>query len=872
MAWILHLSVATVDLGRREVRRGGEVLPLSELEVSLLAWLAAHPGEPADRDRLLVEVWGYPRAVETRAVDNTVSRLRVKIEHDAARPDHLRTVRGRGYVLDLPASALQECSQDGPAIDGLTVAGNQFLGRAAELSELSRLVERNRILTIMGAGGAGKTRLLARWLRDCRAPLHAVLSLADVGERAGLRAELARALDLGLTGAERDDTVIARALAARGPGLLVLDNMEQLVASSSQVLASWLAAAPGLRLLATSRVALGLPGELRFPVGPMLPVDSLSLFEARLSEARDGRPLGAEERAAAADLMERVEHHPLCIELLAVHAGTIGLAAVARRLEQTLAILDLGGPEHPERHRSLQATLRWSWELLSAPDQEALACLGAFGGAFDPELARAAIGADAAVRLDALAGASLVERDASGGSTSYTLLLPVRAFARERLAERSDRARVFERLGEALASRCRLWTDEPDASAWRARQQAVPNLVSTGEALASSDPVRACQLLLTARGGDSLSSLDGPEPLERLVALAERTADPALCAWARSLLSDWLRYRNELERALFALRPILGDEEALRSWPQARISLARVLHGLGQHEQSVAALDRVLAQEEVVGPIRVRALSAQGIALQFLGQATRSEECFRSAVSLAVRLGARRAEAEARSNLAALILRDPAREPEAREEVSLALALDTVSPSSRAWRLNLLGWLDLLAGDLDSAGRLAGEALRTTRLVGHEQFAQQALGTLCWVSALRGDAEEAEHLLREALEMSHGQGNAGYTAALRVSLGGIVATRGRLAEGQEECEGGIAMIDERFPADLVAGMHLQAREIDLVRAAGGGPHAVALRADVEAHLARSQCLVSTSSYVRLVARRLEAVRAAAGPPPAGLST
>lgn len=101
MSDILQLRAATIDLARREVRRGEDTLPLSELEASLLAWLAAHPGEPADRDRLLVEVWGFPKAVATRAVDNTVARLRSKIEVDPKEPSHLRTVRGRGYVLVL---------------------------------------------------------------------------------------------------------------------------------------------------------------------------------------------------------------------------------------------------------------------------------------------------------------------------------------------------------------------------------------------------------------------------------------------------------------------------------------------------------------------------------------------------------------------------------------------------------------------------------------------------------------------------------------------------------------------------------------------------------------------------------------------------
>ncbi len=223
----LELSGIVVDLARREVRRDGETLGLTAMEVALLRYLAARAGEVVTQASLLEDVWGYHPDVETRAVANAVKRLRVKIERDPKEPAHLLTAFGVGYRLELGA---------GPPLE----AGDAFVGRAGELAALAEALQGGAgLTTLTGPGGAGKTRLARRFADRAGRPVcFCELAEARTGEDALRLVAGALGVPLDAAGAARAERV-GRALAGRGPLLLVLDNVEQVLAPAAALVERW---------------------------------------------------------------------------------------------------------------------------------------------------------------------------------------------------------------------------------------------------------------------------------------------------------------------------------------------------------------------------------------------------------------------------------------------------------------------------------------------------------------------------------------------------------------------------------------------------------------------------------------------------------
>ncbi|MEM6928958.1 MAG: winged helix-turn-helix domain-containing protein, partial [Myxococcota bacterium] len=148
---LLWLDGAAVDLRQQRAVRDEGVERLTDMEASLLAWLAAHPGEVVTRESLLVNVWGYRAETATRTVDNTVRRLRRKVERDPARPTHITTVHGEGYRFVAPVAATDAPPELPPGL----------LGRDAEVAELVEQATAHRLVTVLGPAGIGKTTLMS---------------------------------------------------------------------------------------------------------------------------------------------------------------------------------------------------------------------------------------------------------------------------------------------------------------------------------------------------------------------------------------------------------------------------------------------------------------------------------------------------------------------------------------------------------------------------------------------------------------------------------------------------------------------------------------------------------------------------------------
>jgi predicted ATPase/DNA-binding SARP family transcriptional activator len=297
-------------------------------------------------------------------------------------------------------------------------------GRDDDVRRILATLQTTRLLTLVGPGGVGKTRLA---VEAARAAGGHFVSLAPVSAAARIPAAVCDALGVARGRGESDAEALDRAVGL-APMLLVADNLEHLPGSGT-LLAGLLDEASGLTILATSREPLRVQAERLYPVAPLDASPAVALFADR-ARARDP---AFSVTPAVAEICRRVDGLPLAIELAAARLGLLSPDALAERLTDALAVLDRGPRDAPERQRTLRATLDWSLDLLDDEERDAFAALGAFAGGCELDAAEAVTGSRLDV-LDSLVAKSLAT--AVGGR--LTLLEPVRQYAAERLATHPD--------------------------------------------------------------------------------------------------------------------------------------------------------------------------------------------------------------------------------------------------------------------------------------------------------------------------------------------------------------------------------------------------------------------------------------------------
>ena len=344
-----------------------------------------------------------------------------------------------------------------------------FVGRVRELAHVAELLDQRdvHLVTLHGGAGTGKTRLAVevarRWHDAGRAPDGAFfVDLAAVRDAAALPDAMAAALGMVVQRAGDEIDQLARAIGARRL-LVVLDNVEHLVAAAPAV-GRLLGACPGLVVVATSRLRLGLPGEWRVPVGGLevptrasddpdvlLAADAARLFARRTARVR-GRPVEATEAIEVRRVCEAVAGNPLALELAAPWTRVLPMADLADELEQGLDLLQADPSNDPtadeiEGHGGLRSAFERSWRLLADGDRRALRRLATFRGGFDRETA-AAVAETSLAQLARLVDASLLAMDDAGRFDRHPLLY---AFAQERLAaDPTEEAEARARHGRVL--------------------------------------------------------------------------------------------------------------------------------------------------------------------------------------------------------------------------------------------------------------------------------------------------------------------------------------------------------------------------------------------------------------------------------------
>lgn len=777
-----------VDLQRACVIHRDAEVALSPLEVALLSWLAARPGRLVPKDELLREVWGYRADVPTRAVDNTARRIRAKIEDDPGEPVHLLGRYGQGLRLE-GMRAVAPVPSPTPIASPTAIRRDPLplRGRDGDLARLTGLLDAHRLVTLVGPGGVGKTRLATTLA--ARRPSVVVELVAETDAEGAIRAVTA-AVSPGAPPERLTDV-----LAARGPLLLVLDNLEQLPDAALAHLPTWLAAAPALTLLATSRRSLRLRDEVLLPLGPLpLPAPSdatsadpgcatpdnpaVGMFLDHSRRVSPDLPTDAATLAAIGALVRALDGLPLAIALVASRLRGLSAVALADRLTRgdtpggdgrARFLLGVVGPiDDPSRHRSLAAAARWSWDLLAPHERSALAQLATFRAAFPIDAAEAVLDLGAAAppaltTIAALADWSLL----AVGPDGYSILAGLRDFAeeqREALAQ-TDRAVATAPVRHAayFAGLGRRAAAERDVG--RRRDLLAPAgadlLAAARHACAAGDPGIATDALVAAR------SLLGTRPrapdfvaLARDLLSAPRLAD-ADAARVGHLLGGLLSAARQPEEAVAtyaeAARRAAGDPVA-----SARIGVAwgslDLLHG--RRDEARARLHTALASAEAggggAGDVQVRgeAHAALGRALLEAGELGEAERHIRAALACAVRSGDGALEAAARTNVANVLAMAG----------RLDVALDTLVEACATWA---------------SVGDRAGEA--------------DARANLAMYATQQGDLPLAEASFAAALGAYTALGDPLRRAELRANRADLYASVGRAALAREDREGALRL-------------------------------------------------------------------------------
>jgi len=347
-----------------------------------------------------------------------------------------------------------------------------MIGRDGRVDAAWRALESSRLLTLVGTGGSGKTRLALELAT--RAPSAAWVELAPLGDPRFLAEYVATTLGVFDRKGKLSVAQIVDRFATR-PLLLVLDNCEHVVAPAAKLIGDLLRECPALKVLATSREALGVAGERTFVVQPLsLPAedrppleaarasDAVALFVERAQDVRSSFALTEKNAAAVSRICRRLDGIPLAIELAAARMRALDAEQLAERLETSLGLLETGSRAALPRHRTIRDTIEWSYRLLTDQERTLLRRLSVFHGSFSLDAVEgvcAEPGAAAAEVLDLVTGLldkSLLLCDAGDAGTRYRLIETVREYAAEKLQDAGETERIRERHARffvALAER-----------------------------------------------------------------------------------------------------------------------------------------------------------------------------------------------------------------------------------------------------------------------------------------------------------------------------------------------------------------------------------------------------------------------------------
>jgi predicted ATPase len=681
-----------------------------------------------------------------------------------------------------------------------------FLGRSSELRALAQwFASGDRLVTLLGPAGCGKTRLAKRF---------AALNAAEFGDAGGTWfCELTEARDAGEVVAQvartlgvsfqagADETPIVRfgrVLAAEGPLLLVLDNCEQAAQAVAHVVGQWLDAAPHARILATSRERLGVTGERAWDLGPLpLPQsgddagssEAVQLFVERARLVRADYTLAGDEAHVVASIVRALDGIPLAIELAASRMRLMSASTLAARLNKRFELLKSTEREAPERQRTLRAAIDWSWGLLEPFEQATLRQCAVFRGGFTLEAAEAVVdlaslgGATTVLEaVQRLRDKSLVYAEPTRDAPSELrlgLYESIREYAAQRLAESQETDAAEQRHARYFLSAGAEWAEHAErghVEDARRLDAELENLAAVhARALGRSlpDALRAA-IVLDAILGRSGSLQARSEMLEGATSIARDGVEPALLAevllrrgWARLRTGATEQARADAEESLReAGRARERTREADAHLLQARIEM----HTGGDPSRHVESALAV-ARETGDRAREARALHVEACVLLNRGEHALGHDAFTRVIATANSAGDRKIAAYALGNLGTVLIQQ-ARLADAQAALEESTAALYAMRDTQSYLIHLfnLGTVRHERGDFDRAERDYRQVIAAAERAGWNTVQGMALGALGVLRAACGEVAEAVGLF-EMAEASSAPAGERRVAVVRVHRG-----------------------------------------------------------------------------------------------------
>lgn len=738
-----------------------------------------------------------------------------------------------------------------------------FVGRVAELADLHQLFRQGvRLITLLGPGGTGKTRLSLQFGTQLVSHFQAV---GERGRRRGgvwfcdlteatdvdtICSAVARALAVPLVAGDAVKQ-LGHAILARGEVLLVLDNFEQVVGHAAETVEKWMRAAPQARFVVSSRELLRVPDETVFEVPPLhtpkeqedvRASEAVELFIERARNVRPGWEPTPQEAQAIAEIVRQLDGMPLAIELAAARASVLSPAQLVQRLPRRFDLLVDRRGTVSERQATLRGAIDWSWKMLPPAEASTLAQLSVFRGGFGAEAVTEVVSLDHLEQkgdpleaLVTLRAKSLVRAYYPLGDenvTRFGLYESIREYAREKLNAMPERDGALERhavyylrTGEKLAEGAEgkkasldsldLERDNLNAVFQRAMDAPAPGPRAL-QAMLALDP------LLTLRGPFRfhLEMLDG--------ALGKLGDDPRMRAAgleargrARQARGRWADAEADLAE-MKAIAQQLGDR-AMEG--RAEAYLGGIERLKGQRVEARQRIVRALALLQGVGDRRMqgRTLSNLGALLHDLGSETEAMDAYNEALEIHREVGDRRYEGITLSNLGvpqqALGLLKQAR---ANYQAGLAIHRELGNRRGEGIAYINLGDINAELEQPAAARSHYESALAILRDVGARRVEGVALVSLASLHLQYGELEDAEQRYKEGIALLEEVGEQRYEGLGRAGLAATAALQGRLEEAEEGMAEANRILMEVNDAGLLDALDLYRAHLELAHALKSG--------------------------------------------------
>jgi predicted ATPase/DNA-binding winged helix-turn-helix (wHTH) protein len=750
-----------LDTAAYELRREGRAIRLARQPMEVLILLVERRRTLVTRDEIAGRLWGDDVFVDRDAgLHTAILKIRQILGDPPSSPVFVETVTGKGYrfmasvevvvatpVASTLASPVPE-SREAPPPTNLMADLTTFVGRERELSDVTALMGTNRLVSLTGVGGSGKTRLAQQaGIRLATTFPHGVwfVDLAPVANPELVPGVVAHALDVPEKAAVTIADTLAEWLRSRHL-LLILDNCEHLIDACAVLATSLLRVAPALRILATTREALNVPGECVWLVPPlqlppasdalatkdMLAFDAVRLFAER-AWAVTSFQLTPENVTTVAEICRRLDGVPLAIELAAARVKLLSVDQIRERLRDRFRLLTGDQRTVVARQRTLEATVDWSYDLLTEPERLLLARLSVFAGGWTLEAAEE-ICAGGAIRdgdvlelLARLVDKSLVlVDDVTARDRRYRLLETIRQYAQNRLGLMGDAAVLAQahfRYFLTLARRAESKLLGADQVAWLNLLDVEHDNLRTAIDAGLADPARHSEVLTlatslwwfwTKRG----YLTEGRRRLERALDVAQR-APRDLQARALIGVVHLASFQGDAEGTrIMTERALTAAREAGDPWSEAFALAFTAVQAAERGEfmrSKELGLEARKSAERCTPPFGLQPLGLTSRVLAYsalqAGELDRAGATFEETIAFLREAGEVWALGIILSDLAALrVIQGRLGEAEVSAREALALCRSLRDRRGVGWCLQSLAMIDTAAGRARRAAWLYGAA------------------------------------------------------------------------------------------------------------------------------------------------------------------